>query len=91
MRWSYFPTALPWLWRFLRAGSSVAKLRRTAAALRPLVADCPARHRALAEEAGVVHLIKQAGLLYIFPNAPISPPKSCPGTCAATTASNGPS
>ncbi len=67
IRWSYFPTALPWLWRFLNAGSSVAKLRRTAAALRPLVADCPARHKQLAEEAGVGELIHKTGLLYIFP------------------------
>ncbi|MDE2200474.1 MAG: FAD-dependent oxidoreductase [Rhodospirillales bacterium] len=67
VRWSYLPRALPWLWRLLRAASNETRLRRIAAALRPLVADAPAHHRRLAEEAGVGHLIHQSGLLYIFP------------------------
>jgi D-amino-acid dehydrogenase len=67
VRWSYLPRAAPWLWRFFRAGSSQAKLRVIARALRPLVQDCPARHRKLAEEAGVGELIHQTGALYVFP------------------------
>ena len=68
LRWRYLPKALPWLWRFLRAGSNAAKLRRTASALRPLVAGAPDLHRKLAEEAGVAELIHKTGLLYIFPS-----------------------
>lgn len=68
LRWRYLPRALPWLWRFLRAGSTPAKVHRLAAALRPLVVDCPARHQKLADEAGVGHLIHRTGLLNIFPS-----------------------
>jgi D-amino-acid dehydrogenase len=67
IRWSYLPRVLPWLRAFLAAGSTEAKVRAIAVALRPLVADCPARHRALAEEAGVGDLIRRDGLLYVFP------------------------
>ncbi len=68
VRWSYFPRALPWLWRFLRAGSSWAKVRATAPAMRALVVGCPEKHLALAEEAGVGHLIRRGGLLYPYPD-----------------------
>lgn len=68
IRWSYLPRALPWLWKFLRAGSSWAKIRRTAPAMRALVVACPEKHLALAEEAGVAHLIHRGGLLYPYPS-----------------------
>ena len=68
LRWRYLPKALPWLWRFLRAGSTAAKVRQTASALRPLVHRAPDLHRKLAEEAGVADLIHKTGLLYIFPS-----------------------
>lgn len=68
VRWSYLPRALPWLLKFLDAGSTEAKVDRLAAALKPLVAGCPERHARLAEEAGVGHLIQRRGLLYIFPS-----------------------
>jgi D-amino-acid dehydrogenase len=68
IRWSYLPRLAPWLWRFLRAGSTPAKVRTTARALRALVADAPERHRRLAEEAGVGDLIRRQGLLYVFPS-----------------------
>ena len=68
LRWRHVPRALPWLWRFLRAGSTVAKLRRTAAALRPLVHRAPELHAVLADEAGVGGLIHKTGLLYVFPS-----------------------
>jgi D-amino-acid dehydrogenase len=67
IRWSYLPQVTPWLLRFLRAGASEDRVRAIGAALRPLVADAPARHRALAEEAGVGALIRRDGLLYVFP------------------------
>ena len=68
IRPGYMPRLLPWLVRFVRAGSTVARVRRTARALRPLLADAPERHRALAEQAGVPELIERRGLLYIYPS-----------------------
>ncbi|MGH7156113.1 MAG: NAD(P)/FAD-dependent oxidoreductase [Acetobacteraceae bacterium] len=68
IRWRYLPRMLPWLWRFLRSGSTEAKVAATARALRPLVENAPERHRQLAEEAGVGDLIKQQGQLYVFPD-----------------------
>jgi D-amino-acid dehydrogenase len=68
IRWSYLPRLLPWLRRFVSAGSTEAKVAATARALKPLLADAPALHRALAEEAGVGHLIAQQGALFVFPD-----------------------
>ena len=67
IRWQYLPQLAPWLARFVRAGSTVARVEATARALRPLVADAPERHRLLAAEAGVPELIERRGLLYVFP------------------------
>ncbi|MCW3473776.1 NAD(P)/FAD-dependent oxidoreductase [Limobrevibacterium gyesilva] len=67
VRWSYLPKAAPWLLRFLGAGSSMAKVRKLATALQPLVHRAPDLHKQLAEEAGVGELIHKTGLLYIFP------------------------
>lgn len=66
--WRYLPRLLPWLRRYVRAGSTVERVEAIARALRPLVADAPERHRRLAEEAGVGDLIRRQGLLYIFPS-----------------------
>ncbi len=62
------PGLLPWLLRFLHAGATVARVEATARALRPLLADAPARHATLAETAGVGALIKRRGLLYAYPS-----------------------
>ena len=67
IRWRYLPRLAPWLWRFVQAGSTVARVEALARALRPLVADAPDRHRRLAEQARVAALIERRGLLYIFP------------------------
>ncbi len=67
IRWASLPSLLPWLWRFLRAGSSVAKVEAKARQINALIADSPDRHLALAREAGVEQLIQRAGLLYPFP------------------------
>lgn len=64
----YLPRLLPWLWRFVRAGNSVAKVERTARALRPLVEDAPAQHLELARAVGAEQLIRRQGLLYVFPD-----------------------
>jgi D-amino-acid dehydrogenase len=68
IRWTYLPRVVPWLRRFVAAGKDWKKVRRLAKAMRPLVADCPERHLALAEEAGVGHLVRRTGLMYIFPS-----------------------
>jgi D-amino-acid dehydrogenase len=68
IRWSYLPKLLPWLWRFLRAGATEARVAATARALRPLLADAPERHRKLAEAAGVGELISRQGILCVFPD-----------------------
>ncbi|MCO6419701.1 FAD-binding oxidoreductase [Siccirubricoccus sp. KC 17139] len=68
IRWSYFPKVLPWLLRYLASGWTEARVQRTAVALRALVQGAPALHAALAEAAGVGHLIQRHGLLYIYPD-----------------------
>ena len=68
IRWRYLPRLWPWLYRFVRAGSTVAKVEATARALAPLIADAPERHRKLAEEAGVAELIRRHGVLFVFPS-----------------------
>ena len=68
IRWRYFPRVLPWLLRYLNAGSTEQKVQRTAYALRALLAGSPALHAALAEEAGVARLIERRGLMYIYPS-----------------------
>jgi D-amino-acid dehydrogenase len=68
IRWRYLPRLLPWLLRFIRAGATVAKVEATARALAPLLADAPALHRKLAEEAGVGELIRRNGVLCVFPS-----------------------
>ncbi|TCH97134.1 FAD-dependent oxidoreductase [Roseococcus sp. SYP-B2431] len=68
IRWSYFPKVAPWLVRYLLSGWTEAKVLRTGHALRALVAGAPELHAALAEEAGVGHLVERRGLLYVFPD-----------------------
>ncbi|SFB06090.1 D-amino-acid dehydrogenase [Collimonas sp. OK607] len=68
IRWSALPSLLPWLIRFIWAGASVARVEATARALSALLHDAPARHRALAKEAGVAELIVSSGLLYAYPD-----------------------
>jgi D-amino-acid dehydrogenase len=68
IRWSYLPRLAPWLWRFVRAGATPARVAATARALRPLLLDAPERHRHLAEQAGVGHLITRQGVLFVFPS-----------------------
>jgi D-amino-acid dehydrogenase len=68
IRWSYLPRLMPWLLRFVQAGSTVAKIAATGRALAPLLAKAPALHRKLAEEAGVDDLVTRQGVLFAFPN-----------------------
>ena len=68
IRWAYLPRLFPWLRRFVLAGSTPEKLSRIARALQPLLADAPARHRVLADEAGVGDLITKQGVLFAYPD-----------------------
>ncbi|MFB9949223.1 NAD(P)/FAD-dependent oxidoreductase [Rhizobium puerariae] len=64
-----FPAALPWLLRYLAAGSSEEKLVRTAEALRSLLEDAPRLHARIAAEAGIRDLVRDdGGLLHIYPD-----------------------
>ncbi len=68
IRWSYLPKILPWLRRFLAAGSTPDKVRAIGKALRPLLDRAPERHLKLAEEAGVGEMITKQGVLFAFPD-----------------------
>jgi D-amino-acid dehydrogenase len=68
IRWSYLPKVAPWLIRYLASGWRWEDVAKTAHALRPLVQDAPRLHQALAEQAGVGHLIERRGLMYIYPS-----------------------
>jgi len=68
LRVSSLPSLLPWLWRFVRAGSTWDKVRVTASALHRLLQDAPDRHRELAHWADASHLLHTTGLLYVYPH-----------------------
>ena len=65
LRWSYLPTILPYLIRFVRAGTP-EKVHAQASALRPLIAPTVPLVRELAREAGAEALIHQRGHLYVY-------------------------
>ncbi len=62
------PRLAPWLLRFLLAGATQDRFRRTAGAIHALIHDAPARHLALAARIGRPDLVSQDGLLYAFPD-----------------------
>jgi D-amino-acid dehydrogenase len=62
------PRAAPWLVRYLASGWTEARVRATARALRPLLEGAPARHAALARDAGHPELIESRGLWYVYPD-----------------------
>jgi D-amino-acid dehydrogenase len=66
------PTSLPhllsWLWQFVRAGSTVQRVRNTTTALHQLLQDAPERHREMAQWADATHLLHHQGLLYAYPD-----------------------
>lgn len=66
--WRSLPRLAPWLLRFLLAGFTTARVRRTAGILSQLLHDGPDRHLALADRAGVPQMIRRDGLLYAFPS-----------------------
>ncbi len=66
IRWRFLPRLAPWLWVFLRANATVAKVERTSRALAALLHDAVARHEALAAEADASALIARVGHLYAW-------------------------
>lgn len=66
IRWRYLPGLLPWLMRFLKAGSSWQKVNDCAAQRIRLSAPTVELHRHWANEAGVAELVQQSGLIYVY-------------------------
>lgn len=67
VRPGYLPKALPWLLRYLAAGSTEAKLRQVAGELRTLLEDAPRLHEEVATRAGVPELIDAcSGLMHVY-------------------------
>src|SRR3954471_19124112 len=65
LRWSYLPSILPYLYRFMRAATP-EKVRAQAKALRPLIAPTVPLVRELARDAGADGLVHQRGHLYVY-------------------------
>ena len=68
IRWRNMPGLSPWLIRFLLAGATETKVRRTAGVLAGLLAPAPALHQELARANGCAGMIVQNGLLYAYPD-----------------------
>lgn len=65
IRWRYLPTLMPWLIRFIRAGTP-EKVRHQAKALRGLLAPSLATLAPLVKDAGAEDLIKNVGHLFVY-------------------------
>ena len=65
LRWSYLPTVLPYLIRFIRS-STPEKVHAQARALRPLVGPTVPLVHELARDAGAGHFVHQRGHLYVY-------------------------
>src|SRR3954454_1288927 len=68
LRWSYLPSILPYLYRFMRAPTP-ERVRAQARALRPLIAPTVPLVRELARDAGAEALVHQRGHLYVYRTA----------------------
>ena len=65
LKWSYFPRALPWLWRFINT-TGLAQIEATADALRSLLVQTFDAHLPLARAAGCADLIRQSGYVVVY-------------------------
>ena len=65
IRWSYLPWAMPWLWRFIRAGRR-SEVERSAAALSALLDPVFENYEPLLKEAKAEDLIRKDGQLYVY-------------------------
>jgi D-amino-acid dehydrogenase len=68
LRWSYLPSILPYLWRFVQAGTG-EKVHAQARALRPLVGGTLSALEPLVKDAGAERLVHQRGHLYVYRSA----------------------
>jgi len=68
LRWRDLPRHASWLLRFLAAGRNWEKIEACARLRYPLCKDTVTDHQAYAAEAGVGHLIRQQGLIYVYPD-----------------------
>src|SRR4030081_315785 len=68
LRWSYLPSILPYLVRFVRSATP-DKVRAQAKAMRPLVGPTVPLVRELAKMAGAEELVHQRGHLYVYRSA----------------------
>lgn len=68
IRWTNIVQLLPWLSRFVLAGSTLRRVEKTARALATILKDSPERHMALAKSIGAPELIRREGLLYAYPD-----------------------
>jgi D-amino-acid dehydrogenase len=65
LRWAYLPSVLPYLYRFIRAGTA-EKVHAQARALRPLVGATLSALQPLVKDAGAEALVHQRGHLYVY-------------------------
>jgi D-amino-acid dehydrogenase len=73
LRWSYLPMVAPWLWHFVRAGTT-EKVHAQARALRPLVGATLDALMPLVRDAGAEDLVHRRGHLYVY-RSPDGPEK----------------
>lgn len=65
LRWSYMPRMLPWLARFLAAGTP-ARVERISKEIREITKDAVAAHDLLLSEFGIADIVKPVGWLKVF-------------------------
>jgi len=68
VRWRDLPRHAGWLLRFLAAGRDWERIEACARLRYPLCKDTVTDHKAYAAEAGVGDLIRQQGLIYVYPD-----------------------
>jgi len=68
IRWRHLPRLLPWLWRYVRAGTE-AQVAAAAEALSMLHGPSLDLHRELAREAGVSDLVRGCDYLHVYRRA----------------------
>lgn len=67
IRWSYLLPVLPWLVRFIRAGSDRAEVERIATGIRALMEGVFDHYAPLLKDAGVEHLVyTRSGQMYVW-------------------------
>lgn len=68
VRWRDLPRHAGWLARFIAAGRDWDRIATIARRRYPLCKDTVTDHQSYAAEAGVGHLIRQQGLVYVYPD-----------------------